>query len=156
VQFAILIFRSARKTKPFSHTRDLLRSHGKKVIEAFFSCRIDNPTNDGAAGPKSMCRLSNEWIPVRPVVPISREEPNAHTIAANHHSEAVMLNFVNPARAFWGPISKARQARSNKADNGIRDTREAQTLMSGNSGLRTTSPMESCSAVYFSMEATSQ
>ena len=43
VQFAILIFRSVRKTKPFSHTRDLLRSHGEKVIEALFLAELITP-----------------------------------------------------------------------------------------------------------------
>jgi hypothetical protein len=34
-----------------------------------------------------------------------------------------MLNFVNPARALWGPISKARQARGNKANTGRQNRR---------------------------------
>jgi hypothetical protein len=36
VQFPIFRVRCVRKTKPFSHASNLLRSHCKKIIQAFF------------------------------------------------------------------------------------------------------------------------
>jgi len=42
--------------------------------------------------------FGNEWIPLRPIVAVASEWPDAVTLPPSHQPIAVVLNLVNPRR----------------------------------------------------------
>jgi hypothetical protein len=71
--------------------------HGETVAVGNDCFAVDQKR---AGGQRRDCR-NNDRKAISEVVAVSRDQPDTGLIATGHNSEAVMLNFVQPARSRW-------------------------------------------------------
>ena len=80
--------------------------------------RIADRTPDpGTAHLERAGGLGDQREAPRPVVPVVGQQHDAGGVAADHHAEAVVFDFVNPAGAGRRAVGGGRQAGRNETRN---------------------------------------
>src|SRR5262245_42155493 len=79
--------------------------------------------------------LDNQWEPLGPIVPVSREKPHPLGTPPRQQAEAIVLNLMNPVAASRWPLDRNRQARLNKIGEGTQTPQHRAVMQHGMAGV---------------------